>query len=163
MSTKNVMMKIRINQRYLNNKYLSFAFRIILGAIFIVASYDKILNPAEFAITIDNYHIVPQVFINISAIVIPWLEFNCGLLLIIGVFNRASALTLIFLNVTFVFMLASALIRGLDINCGCFGTGSAVSLWRIIEDLILLALALYIYKSKESFAALENFWIKKKI
>jgi putative oxidoreductase len=161
-AVKNVMMKIRINQRYLNNKYLSFAFRIILGVIFIIASYDKILNPAEFAIAIDNYRIVPRVFINISAIVVPWFEFNCGLLLLLGVFNRASALALLSLSIIFIFMLASAIIRGLDINCGCFGTGSAVSFWRILEDCFMVLMALYIFKSRETFAALENIWKKKK-
>ena len=52
------MMKMRIKRRNIDNKYLSFTFRVILGAIFIYASYDKILDPAGFAMAIDDYRIV---------------------------------------------------------------------------------------------------------
>ena len=33
--------------------------RLILGAVFIYASWDKILNPDDFAKAIGNYHVLP--------------------------------------------------------------------------------------------------------
>ena len=48
--------------------------RILLGLIFIIASIDKIIDPAGFARDISNYHFVPFGFENIIAIILPWLE-----------------------------------------------------------------------------------------
>ena len=36
-----------------------FFFRLIIGTLFIYASWDKIIHPAEFAKAIGNYHVVP--------------------------------------------------------------------------------------------------------
>lgn len=149
---------INNNLKFIKSEYVSFLFRIVLGVIFIYAGYVKIVDPAGFAIEIDNYRIMPEAVTNLFAIYIPWLECICGLLLVTGVFFRAGAMIIASLTIAFMFILASALFRGLDISCGCFGTGEAVSIWRIVEDLLLLLMALYILKIRESFAALENIW-----
>ena len=152
------MTRITNNLKSIETRYISFIFRIILGAIFIYAGYIKIVDPAGFAMEIDNYRIIPEIITNIFAILIPWLECICGFLLILGVFHRAGSLIIATLTIVFIIMLASALIRDLDINCGCFGTDDAVSIWRIVEDLIFFLMALLIIKGEESFAALENIW-----
>ena len=140
--------------------YLSLIARIILGAIFIAASYDKITNPEQFAIDIDNYRILPFHLVNFFAVVLPWLEFFCGLVLVAGIYWRTGAAILGILLLLFIVFLISAMIRGLDINCGCFGTGTSVSMWRILEDVVFLVLAGIVYCSRRSFAALENIWKK---
>ena len=64
--------------------------RIVLGIVFIYASYDKILHPAAFAKVIYNYQILPDELINLSAIFLPWLELVIGSLLIIGIWLPGS-------------------------------------------------------------------------
>jgi putative oxidoreductase len=142
----------------IKNEHLLFVARLVLGGIFIYASLDKIVQPETFAIDIDNYRILPFSLVNFIALLLPWFELFCAVALISGVYWRTGALLVGMLLMIFIAGMISALIRGLDINCGCFGTGTAVSPWRIIEDLVLLALAIYIYRSKNTYAALENFW-----
>ena len=65
---------------------LPFIFRMILGVVFIYASYDKILNPAGFSDNIHNFHVTPAAAENLAALIIPWLELIIGVFLIFGVF-----------------------------------------------------------------------------
>ena len=56
-----------------------------LGLTFISASLDKIIDPFDFSQAILNYKIMPYWTINLTAMILPWLEFICGLLLFIGI------------------------------------------------------------------------------
>jgi uncharacterized membrane protein YphA (DoxX/SURF4 family) len=109
-----------VNKRRMLLKHISLIVRIILGAIFVWASFDKVLHPKEFAEVIQNYKIFPPQMVNLSAIVLPWIEFACGILLIIGFFCRGSALIITCLLIIFMAVLSHALYKGLDIRCGCF-------------------------------------------
>lgn len=53
--------------------------RIFLGLVFVVASVDKIIHPKAFAEIIYNYQILPGSLINLTAIILPWLELLLGL------------------------------------------------------------------------------------
>jgi len=134
---------------FIKNKYFQIILRFFLGAIFIYASYDKIINPSEFAKAIKNYDMLPVALINIPAIFIPYLEFFSGVLLIIGVFKRGSSMLIIVMLVFFLIGLFQAYVRGLDINCGCFSLENANSssdiLVRIFEDVLMLIAAILIY------------------
>ena len=68
------------------NHWIELAVRWILGVIFVYASYNKILAPAAFAKIIYGYDLFPAVFINLIAIIVPFLELFAGLALIIGVY-----------------------------------------------------------------------------
>ena len=143
-------------------KYFASIGRVILGIVFIYSSYEKILQPGEFAVAVDNYRILPYELVNIFAIFLPWLEFFCGVALMLGFYWRTGALLVGLMLVTFIIALTSALIRRLDIDCGCFGVGQSVSIWRIFEDIVLLVLAFMVYRSKTTFAALQDISIKKR-
>jgi len=69
------------------------------------------------------------------AVTLPWVEWFCGILLVLGVFVRSvSALTTLLL---FVFLagMTSALWRGLEIHCGCFGSPQEnVGVFSLLRD-----------------------------
>lgn len=138
---------------FLSNKYLQITLRVILGAIFIFASYGKLFNPADFAKAILRYEFLPIYFVNILAIVMPWLEFIVGLLLIAGIFRKASSILAGISLVMFLIALISAYARGLDISCGCFSLEETSSkgdiIYRIIQDFIMLIAVIIIYKFSE--------------
>ena len=67
------------------NKYLIIIIRIVLGTVFLWASFDKIIDPAKFARNISNYHVIPFGIENTIAIVLPWLELFIGSGLILGI------------------------------------------------------------------------------
>lgn len=135
---------------FLSNKYLQITLRIILGAVFIFASYGKLFSPAEFAKAILRYEFLPLYFVNILAIVMPWIEFIVGLMLLFGVFKKASSMLAGISLVMFLIALISAYARGLDISCGCFSLEETSSkgdiIYRIIQDFIMLIAVVVIYK-----------------
>jgi uncharacterized membrane protein YphA (DoxX/SURF4 family) len=97
---------------------------LILGAVFIYASLDKIIHPLAFAKAVHRYQILPDPLINITAIVLPYLELLLGLLLVLGIWLPASALLVNLLLAVFLGAIVFNVARGLDIDCGCFSTGT---------------------------------------
>ena len=65
----------------LSHPYFSLVSRVILGLTFVFAAVEKISYPEEFAVAIQAYQIVPMQYINIIALILPWLELVCGVLL----------------------------------------------------------------------------------
>jgi putative oxidoreductase len=130
--------------------------RLILGGVFLYAGVVKIADPATFAGSIDAYRILPYFGNYLAAAIIPWLEALCGLLLITGRLTRASAALLILLTAVFMALLASTLVRGLDIDCGCFRQGGAkTSAWTAMgRDVVLFAMALAVFRGRGKRPAL---------
>jgi len=136
-------------KRLFENKYFVIAVRVVLGALFMYASFDKMANPEAFANIIDNYHLLPYQLVNPLAIFLPWLEFFTGLFLIIGKWVKGSLLIYSALLVIFIIALSQALIRGLDISCGCFSVNpsSTSEVWlRIVEDIVMLFFSVMLFK-----------------
>jgi len=118
--------------------------RLIVGGVFIYASLDKLLHPAAFAEVIHHYRIVPYPLLHLSAHLLPVVEMVCGVALVLGIWQRGAALLAGTLTVIFMAAITAALIRNLDISCGCFNTdgGHGVGLDLLWRDGILLALCL---------------------
>ncbi len=134
---------------FLSNKYFLLILRIIVGAVFIYSSLDKLFNQEAFAKAIYNYKFLPGIFINIFAIVIPYLELFCGILLIAGIFKRGSSFIISVLLIVFIIALTQAYVRGLDISCGCFSLETVGQkgniLARIIEDILLFLASIIVF------------------
>jgi uncharacterized membrane protein YphA (DoxX/SURF4 family) len=105
-------------------RWASLAARLALAGIFIYASIDKIAHPASFAKDVYNYQILPDALINLTALVLPWLELFLGLCLLAGLWLPGAVLTANGLLVVFLAAFIFNMARGLDVNCGCFSTGS---------------------------------------
>ena len=134
------------------NKYLTLFFRIVVGAIFLWASLDKIIDPAKFARDISNYHIVPLGLENTIALILPWLEFFIGTGLIIGVMVDGSIIISSVLLITFNIMIAQAMARGFNIDCGCgLKEGQLVGFEKLIENFIFILFSYFVYVRKEKF------------
>lgn len=128
-------------------KWTYTPFRIAFGLIFIWASWDKLFDPHAFARVIYNYKLLPPMLINPIAIILPWLEMCCGVLLVIGVMPRGSLLILNGMLLVFAFALGVALYRGLDITCGCFSLGQEgrkVAWSTLGMDVVLLFFGIFL-------------------
>ncbi|MDC1050978.1 DoxX family membrane protein [Candidatus Marinimicrobia bacterium] len=137
----------------LNNKKLLYVSRLILGIIFIGASFDKIIDPKSFSSLIDNYHVTPVLLNNLAALFIPWLELVVGICLIRGVYINGASFIVSSLLVFFIFILVQALVRGINLDCGCFSLSSSNldeselklnMLRRIFEDILFLGIAIFV-------------------
>lgn len=121
-------------------------FRLAAGAVFIWAGLLKVADPLEFAQDIANYHVFSRNLSFLIALVLPWLEILCGILVIVGIFRMSSSLLLSCLLSLFLVLIAVTLIRGLDVECGCFGSiGRHVDFRLLITDFILLYLTVNIF------------------
>ena len=138
-------------RRLIDNDYVTMASRLILGIMFIYASFYKIIEPASFAKSIWFYQMVPGSLINLMALILPWLELLAGLALIFGVTYRGAVLWMNVMLVIFVVALASTIARGLSVDCGCFkqsrsATGPA---WEaLIRDLGMIILGVQLWFSR---------------
>jgi uncharacterized membrane protein YphA (DoxX/SURF4 family) len=121
--------------------------RLFLGAVFLYAGYDKILHPQAFAQAVYNYRILPDALVNLTALVLPWLELLLGLCLAAGFWLPGATMISTGLLAVFIGALVFNQVRGLDIHCGCFPTETTegpAGLWTMVRDLILLAVSVYL-------------------
>ncbi|MFH2050055.1 MAG: MauE/DoxX family redox-associated membrane protein [bacterium] len=141
-------------RQIIDNDYLTMLVRLVVGITFIWASIYKIIEPGDFAKSIWFYHMAPGNIINLSAIILPWLELICGVCIIFGIFYRGSIVWINVMMVVFIIALTSAVIRGLDIDCGCFKAakssgGSTLNSLLVDLGLIILTIQLWLSRSKK--------------
>ncbi|MFP4446227.1 MAG: MauE/DoxX family redox-associated membrane protein [Desulfosudaceae bacterium] len=121
--------------------------RVIMGAVFLYASYDKILHPGAFAEAVYNYQILPEAAVNAVALVLPWIELVVGLCLVAGVWLPGGTLLAASLMAVFTAALVFNRIRGLDVHCGCFSTQTThgpAGVGTVLRDLGFLVLSVYL-------------------
>ena len=111
--------------KYLTHPWLTIRVQLALGAIFIIAALPKIADPPSFAHMIYNYRILPGGLINISSLVMPWVELLCGIALVLGVWRRPALAIVTILLVMFLAAISFNLGRGNAIDCGCFNVSLA--------------------------------------
>ena len=146
-------MKTKI-MAFCSSPFLSLAFRIILGSLFLYAGIAKIVDPMGFSLSIYNYKLLPDGLINVAAILLPWLEVIVGGSLLLGIGAAGGALIATALFSIFAGALTINLIRGLDIACGCFSTaasGGSISGFYLFRDLSLLLMSLQVLLFDQAF------------
>jgi len=121
-------------------RWLSLICRLVVGGVFIWASLDKLAHPGEFAKAIHHYRLVPYALLHPVALLLPAVEFVAGAALVVGWWRRGAAILCGVMLLVFIVAIATALVRGLDISCGCFNTdgGHGVGLDLLWRDLLLL-------------------------
>lgn len=117
--------------------------QIVIGLVLLAAALPKLGDLRSFAASVHNFRIVPVPAENVLAVALPWIELVAGLALLLGIRARAGAVVATALLVVFTAAVAWAVARGLDIECGCFGTADAsrVGVRKLLENVGLLALA----------------------
>jgi len=131
-----------------NRKIISFIYtvcRILLGVVFLYASWGKIIDPAAFADIIANYQIVSPNVGRLTALFLPYLELVCGAFLIINHWPRGSALLVAGMMLVFMAALGYNIYRGIDVDCGCFTLteGATGNMWLyLVRDILFLAMAI---------------------
>lgn len=95
-----------------------------VGGLFIYAGWLKVGDPAAFARDISNFHMVPWTVGAAMAFYLPWLEMICGAALFLGRLRAGAIAILTALTALFIAASVVARLRGINVNCGCFGTAS---------------------------------------
>jgi putative oxidoreductase len=109
-------------RRILEGPIVQVGCRLLLAGVFFYAAIPKIADPAAFAVDIANYRILPGGAVHALAVTLPWIELVVAVLLVLGFWTRAAAILSGLMLLVFIASMASAVVRGLDIDCGCFGS-----------------------------------------
>lgn len=129
----------------MNMPALAQASRIALVLIFVAAAPHKILDPAQFAQSVAGYQLLPELFVNVTALVLPWLEMLVAILLLCRAWTGPALFLANAMFAAFLGAVVSAHLRGLDVNCGCFSASAestASMTWYMARDAAFLILGL---------------------
>lgn len=123
---------------------------VFIAALFALAAFPKVTHPAEFATAVYRYHLLPDGWVNLFAVYMPWTEAVLALALVLGTRFRKGALLLsILLLVLFIVAMSINLYRGVNIACGCFSvasTAESMSWLNIARNIALIALAVVAWR-----------------
>ena len=128
-------------------RVLRWICRFVLGGLFLYAGFTKVF-PLEhrflFEMTVSAYRLLPVWGVIVVARALPWLEMALGLVLMLGWLQRYVASFVALLLGFFIAVMSITYARGVEVNCGCFGFGEAVSPLTLARDSVLLLMALYL-------------------
>jgi uncharacterized membrane protein YphA (DoxX/SURF4 family) len=116
----------------LRNRRLNLVLRFVIGGLFAYAALEKVLHPAAFAMAVRGYKLIPFSLSNLFAIAVSWSEIVAATFLILGIWTRKAAGAIFILLVMFTTAISTVLVRGMVIDCGCFGEGGATTSWLLL-------------------------------
>ncbi|MCK5147920.1 DoxX family membrane protein [bacterium] len=126
---------------------MEMLIRWLLGGLLIYAAVIKLSNCFQFAIIISQYDIIGPKLSRWTATFLPMGELLTGIFLISGQWRRLISFLTALLFSLFLIMVLQALVRGLNVSCGCYhleGQGS-IGILKVLENTILAAFAWLIY------------------
>jgi uncharacterized membrane protein YphA (DoxX/SURF4 family) len=143
-------------------KWWGLLARIITGGVWIVAGGIKLLDPAASVRAVRAYQLLPEAIVPAVGYALPAIEVAVGLMLVLGIFTRAAAIASSILFALFIAGIISVWMRGISIDCGCFGGGGAKEdafkdyPWEIARDLGLFALSAWLVWMPRTALAIDN-------
>ena len=140
--------------RLLTGRGLNLVLRLFLGGMFVYAALGKVADPAGFAMSVRGYKIVPFALSNVFALSMSWTELLAGVMLILGLWTRKAAGAIAILLTMFIVAIAMVLVRGMVVDCGCFGEGGSSTSWLLIaRNLALLTATILVICYNDGFAS----------
>lgn len=140
---------------FLRSRWLNLAARLIVGGLFFYAAFEKVLHPAAFAMAVRGYKLIPFSLSNLFAIAVSWSELVAATLLIFGILTRKAAGAIFILLIMFTAAITTVLVRGMVIDCGCFGEGGASTSWLLlVRNAALLFLTFLVIRHNDGWASL---------
>ncbi|MCP3923211.1 MAG: DoxX family membrane protein [Desulfobacterales bacterium] len=129
--------------------FIDLLLRIIIGIAFIYSGGIKLLDLESFAATIEAFGLVPELFSYPLGIMLPLIEVIAGTGLIVG--NKESLYTITSLLFLFLCVLIYGILKGIDVDCGCYGPNDPVSTslsslkTSLVRDLIMISCILFMF------------------
>ncbi len=122
-------------------RWLIIAGRLGLAIIFLWAGIAKVREPwLQFAVSISEFKVVPETWLEPIARILPWFEIALGVALIPGILARWFSLITTGMLAWFLFIGIRAKVLGYTVDCGCFGSGhgSIDAMWFVEHAAMLL-------------------------
>jgi putative oxidoreductase len=103
------------------SRYIEWTLRLIIGGVFIYAGWVKRNDGVDFADSVASFRMLPTLLVMPLTLTIPPFEIAAGAMVLTGLWKRVGTLGLLLMSATYCIALATALARGITVNCGCFG------------------------------------------
>jgi len=141
--------------RFLTSRVLNLILRFVIGGTFAYAAFDKVLNPAAFAMAVRGYKLIPFSLSNLFAIAVSWSEMFAAVMLILGILTRKAAASIFLLLIVFIAAISAVMVRGMVIDCGCFGEGGSHTSWiLLVRNTLMLVGAFLIIRYNDGWLSL---------
>ncbi|MDQ1286516.1 MAG: hypothetical protein QG622_81 [Actinomycetota bacterium] len=131
--------------------WLTAGGRLFLAGVFVLSGWPKLLDAEGTVRSVRAFQILPEALVPAFGYALPVVELAVAGLLLAGLFTRYAALVFAGMMLMFLGGIGAAWARGLEIDCGCFGsTGTLVNdpvpgyIKDIIRDTAFLAVALMV-------------------
>ncbi|HUZ48478.1 MAG TPA: MauE/DoxX family redox-associated membrane protein [Candidatus Dormibacteraeota bacterium] len=137
---------------------VTLVLRIALAAVLIVAGALKIGHAADLASAIAGFRLLPGAVVAPLALALPYVEIFFGGYLLLGLFTRTVAIVIAIQFALYAGAIASAVLRHIPADCGCFGPHDvATADWpHVAFDLALAAIAAIIAYGAPGALALDR-------
>jgi hypothetical protein len=124
--------------------WINWGILILLAVFFAMAGGLKLFDPHAFHLAILRYRLVGPELAFAASLFVPWLEVTSAVALLFRAWRKAAIAMLLLLLVVFQLALGSAIWRGLDIECGCLGSGGPDSSagFALLRNFVLMGLFL---------------------
>ena len=118
----------------------------------------KVGHAPDLASAIAGFRLLPGAVTAYLALVLPYFEIILGGYLLIGLFTRIASSIASMMFAVYALAIASAVVRGIPANCGCFGPhDSATADWpHVAFDMFLAAVAAFIAYGAPGALALDR-------
>jgi putative oxidoreductase len=138
--------------------FLLHVLRFGLAALFVWTGLLKLQSPDATQMAVFQYRLVSWEAAGVLATLIPMLELSAALGLLLPRLRLGGITLCTGLLLVFCGALGSALVRNLDISCGCFGTTDAQvpAVRRLIEDVLLLGVCCILWRDSAFKFRLES-------
>jgi uncharacterized membrane protein YphA (DoxX/SURF4 family) len=143
-------------------RWLGVLARLVVGGVWLWAGFAKLPHPNASVSAVRAYQLLPAGLAETVGRVLPMLEIVVGACLVLGLLVRFTGVLSALMLLGFVVGIASVWARGLEIDCGCFGSGgpdpnaSAKYPWEIARDVGLMALSLFLVWRPRTRLAADN-------
>ena len=128
---------------FINNRWVWFSLRLLLGGLFIITSVPKIAEIDAFVDIFIGYGFLPTGLAEVAGRILPWVELYIGCSLLLGIFVRISSTVIVPMSIVFASAGIYAMAKSFGISCGCFGSFLQISHpTQITIDGVMLVLAL---------------------
>lgn len=112
--------------------------RLVTGGLFLWAALTKVGDLHAFAEEVANYQLLPATLVPLVAATLPGIEIVASVALLTGFQARAGATIVTGMLLVFIVGLSQALIRGIDLTCGCFGGADEATWGTVWRDVLML-------------------------
>ena len=128
--------------------------RALFGSVFVFSGTLKLFNTDDFIKTISYYKLLPKELELSIALIIIISEIILGCLASFNLWAWQSTYILLLMLAIFTLAMISAVIRGIDLSCGCFGPLEIVNresnlriLFPFVRNGMLIVIGLFLIRN----------------